>query len=183
MIGIALVTLASFLIAIYIAVQVAIQNRKILRLESQIQQLLSRAASLSAGDAWKWERPVLENRRIAIQISQDHERPTFAQRLKEALIAEDSTISVATTSHPVDYAETDIYISGEVKCNGYEELFFDATIDCFDRDGLILTVAERPGQGGRQANLSNTLVTRLKSDLRQTASRRERQQALDQLGS
>jgi hypothetical protein len=171
----AALTLTGLLLSAYLASKVADQEKRIRVLESSRGQ--GAAYPLEAGEPYQ---PVLEGLKVAIQIQQDHERPVFALLLKERLVAEDAVPILGSMGEEV---ACDVLVKGKVKCNGYEELFYEATLDCLAGNSLLLTVSEKPSQGGRQANLSNTLVSRLKHELQQSAERRERQLALDQLGA
>jgi hypothetical protein len=166
--------LCNFGASAYLLQRLVVQERRVRRLESSSTNALP---MVSASDA-KPFKPPLEGLRISLEITQDHPRPVFAQLLKDRLTTEDAIPSISPTAQD---QKPDLIVRGTIKCNGYEEVFYEALLDCFSKEGLLLTLSDKPSQGGRQANLATTLVTRIKQELQQSTQRQERQLALDQL--
>lgn len=131
----------------------------------------------------------LEGLRIGISVQQDHERPTFVDTLTEKLRSHDALIRLMSEDEASALARDwdsiedppDVLIHGRLTCNGYTDVFYDSAFDCIGKQGRLTTIIERPAQGGRQFNLADNLIERLRLELVQNRSMDERQRALGEL--
>lgn len=132
----------------------------------------------------------LEGLRVGICVSQDHERPTFVDTLTEKLRSHDALIRLVAEEEASALARDwdsiqdppDVLIQGRLTCNGYTDVFYDSALDCIARQGRLTTVIEKPANGGRQFNLADNIVERLRLELLENKTRDERQRALGELG-
>ena len=134
----------------------------------------------------------LSGLRIGLAISQDHSHPVFVDLLKEQLFKEDVTdISILTPGETRALQDSwksrpnapDIFIAGDVVCNGYAEVYYEAEFTCSTPEQAICTLIEKPPHGDRPSNLALELVTRLKAELQKVLERNERRSAIRELGS
>ncbi len=179
-----LVSGASLLLALWLAVQVKVLEIKIGKLEAEIskpdaQPTLPEPAPPQASP--------LDGLTVGVAIQQDHEHPTFAKLLLERLAAEDAeafamSYERARQTH-ADWSggAPDILIIGDVRCNGYAEVFFRSELVIVSRGGTLDTICEEPASGGRQASLATTTVARLDRALAASLRRAERRLALREL--
>jgi len=131
----------------------------------------------------------LEGLRVGIAVRQDHEHPTFVNILTEKLRGQDVLVRLMTEDEAaalakrlgLDAGSSRRVIHGRLTCNGYTDVFYDSGFDCSGRQGLLTTIIEKPAQGGRQFNLADNVVERLRLELVQNRSRDERQRALGEL--
>ena len=132
----------------------------------------------------------LEGLRIAVEISQDHAHPVFADLLKEQLmkeeVAEVRLLMSGEGKSQLDRLkggkpDFDILITGGLTCNGYAEVYYQAEFACYTANELICTLIERPPGGDRPSNLAIELITKLSSKLDDLERRSERRQALYEL--
>lgn len=122
----------------------------------------------------------LEGLRIALRIDQDHPLPVFANLLKEQLMEEDvGAVEVLTADG--DDGDYDVLITGNVICNGYADIYYQANLNCHTRNREFLTLAEKPPHGDRPANLAIEILARMKDELQKTSERDERRNALREL--
>jgi hypothetical protein len=122
----------------------------------------------------------LEGLRIAVNIRQDHPNPIFANLVKEQLLLEDvAEVSFLATPDWQDSA--DILVRGNLLCNGYAEIYYQADIECLSPSEAICTLTEKPAHGDRPTNLAIELVSRLKFELEKLVSRNERRRAIREL--
>jgi hypothetical protein len=122
----------------------------------------------------------LEGLRIAVNIRQDHPSPVFANLLKEELLLEDvAEVSFLATPDWQDSA--DVLIRGNVLCNGYSEIYYQAEIECLGANETICAITEKPAHGDRPMNLAIEVVSRLKFELEKLVSRSERRRAIREL--
>jgi hypothetical protein len=133
------------------------------------------------------QRP-LEGLRIALGITQDHTHPVFANLLKERLLLEDvAEVTVLTPDEASNLQGDwnpdgpDLLILGNLVCNGYAEIYYQADLTCHSPHHEVCTIAEKPAHGDRPANLSIELVERLKTELTKLVSRNERRRAIREL--
>jgi hypothetical protein len=105
--------------------------------------------------------PVLEGVRVGIQIDQDHERPVFARILRDRLTELNAMPRLISLTEEVEVATTDVLLRGRIRCNGFEEMFFEAKIECLTPSGTLFKVSEKPSKADRQANLANAVVLRV----------------------
>jgi hypothetical protein len=140
-----------------------------LRAAEQVLESPTRAALPEAAPV----RP-LEGLRVALDIRQDHTHPVFANLLKEQLLAED--VTDLTTPDTAD-----IVIEGNLVCNGYAEIYYEADFTCRTATEPICTLIEKPPHGDRPQNLAIELVARLKRELTKLESRNERRAAIREL--
>jgi|GEM_PF-1950331 len=120
----------------------------------------------------------LQGLRIALAITQDHPQPIFANLLKEQLLKEDV---LEVTFLPSASPETDIFITGDLTCNAYAEVYFRATLTAYAGSEPIYTLTESPPGGDRPGNLAIELISRLSAELEKRLARSERRQALREL--
>lgn len=129
----------------------------------------------------------LEGLRIALAITQDHAHPIFANLLKEHLLTEDVTeIAMLSPSEMAALKQDwndgpDILISGDIVCNGYAEIYYQADLVCSTPHQAICTLIERPPHGDRPSNLCLELVKRLSVELEKLMTRNERRLAIREL--
>jgi hypothetical protein len=121
----------------------------------------------------------LQGLRIGLNVSQDHAHAAFVNLLKEMLLAEDVTDIVVVNSG--DAPNVDILIVGQLVCNGYAEVYYEAEFTCFIGNEPFCSLVERPPHGDRPSNLALELVKRLKCELDKVISRGERRRALREL--
>jgi hypothetical protein len=125
-------------------------------------------------------RKPLEGLRIAVNIRQDHTNPIFANLLKEQLLLEDvSEVSFLATADWQDSA--DILVRGNLLCNGYAEIYYQADVECLSPNDSICTLSEKPAHGDRPTNLAIEVVSRLRFELDKLVSRDERRRAIREL--
>jgi hypothetical protein len=131
----------------------------------------------------------LEGLRVGICVRQDHEHPTFVAILTEKLRSLDALIRLMTEDEAAALAKDwesiqdspDVLIHGRLTCNGYSDVFYDSGFECTGRQGRLTTIIEKPAQGGRQFNLADNIIERLRLELTQSRTRDERQRALGEL--
>ncbi len=133
----------------------------------------------------------LEGLRIGLCVRQDHEHPTFVGILSEKLRGRDALIRLISDDEAAALGKAwdsiqdppDVLVQGHLTCNGYSDVFYDSGFDCVSRQGRLTTIIEKPSQGGRQFNLADTVIERLRLELVQSKTRDERQRALGELRS
>lgn len=121
----------------------------------------------------------LEGLRIGIAIKQDHEKPTFAELLKDRLNREDADAVILSSGQPRD--GLDALISGTIQCNGYADVYYSADLICTAVGEAVVKIGEKPAEGGRQSNLAAGLVGKLKREIEQSILRAERRRALREM--
>lgn len=119
----------------------------------------------------------LQGLRVALDITQDHPHPIFANLLREELLKADV---LEVTSLP-ETQDADLLITGTLTCNGYAEVYFQANLTAYAGTDPVCTIAEAPPGGDRPANLAIELVSRLGIELEKRIARSERRQALREL--
>jgi hypothetical protein len=131
----------------------------------------------------------LEGLKVGVSVRQDHEHPTFAGILAEKLRSQDAVVRLMTEDEAAALARDwgsmqdppDVLVQGRLTCNGYTDVFYDSDFDCVCRAGRLTTIIERPAQGGRQFNLADTVIEKLRLELTESRARDERQRALGEL--
>ena len=111
----------------------------------------------------------LHGLRIALDIAQDHPNPVFAGLLRDDLLKKGATV----------VPDAEFRIAGNVVCNGYADVYFRAELTVSMGEEPLFDLMERPPHGDRPENLVLELVERLEGEIR----RRERQNAMGELGS
>ena len=124
------------------------------------------------------EKSQLEGLLFSLKIEQDHADPLFATLLKEMLLSEGAE-EVALL--PKDARAADVAFVGDLSCNGYAEIYYQAHITCSVANQVLFTVNDRPAHGDRPNNLATELVSRLKQDLSKLIKRNERSRAIREL--
>ena len=115
---------------------------------------------------------------IGISVAQDHDTPVLAATLAECFQRED--VDSVTTGENVALA--DIVIDGFVVCNGYADVYYEASLDCKTSTVTLFSIREKPPSGDRPMNLALEIVSRLKTELTSRTTREERRLALRELG-
>ncbi len=123
----------------------------------------------------------LHGLRIAIAIRQDHPHPVFANLLREQLLKED-VAEVVLVEPGQEHNEADIFVTGEITCNGYAEVYYRAELTASARKEAICTLVEKPPDGDRPGNLAIEFMALLNAKLDTLISRNERRRALRELG-
>jgi len=136
-------------------------------------------------------RPMLENRRIALCIEQDHKLPVLETLIRERLEAEDAQVLdmepaqadelMATTKWRVDDFHPDVLVRGKIQCNQYREVYYHADLTFVFASGVVSSILENPPNGARQANLAIAVVQKIKQTLEQAGKKAERTTALSEL--
>lgn len=124
----------------------------------------------------------MEGLRIALKIRQDHPHPIFANLLREQLLKEDVAEAVLLAESEDRPVAADIFITGELTCNGYAEVYYRAELTAYAANEAICTLSEKPPDGARPTNLAIELVAMLNAKLSELISRSERRRALRELG-
>jgi len=142
----------------------------------------------SDGPVEKDDPSPLHGLHVVLAITQDHPNLPFVDLLKEQLFALDATdITVMQTTEISDiWSATnppDLLIKGNVLCNGYAEIYYEAEFSCSNPNGAICTLIEKPPHGDRPSNLALELITRIEKELKKMIGRDERRSALRELGS
>ncbi|HVT11416.1 MAG TPA: hypothetical protein VHE55_04050 [Fimbriimonadaceae bacterium] len=154
---------------------------RVRRLEEQLRSVDRPAPTPAALPDPVPDRP-LEGLRIALAISQDQPHAAFANLLKEHFLAEDAgEVTLLPADSTPGWANCDILVAGNVVCNGYAEIYYEADLTCHGPSGAICTVVERPPHGDRPVNLAAELVVKLKGELQKLERRDERRRALREL--
>lgn len=181
MLGLAAFVIAAIALAVsvFLARIVLAQGEQIRSLRAQLNQLDARMDELPPPiPAPLFLSPVLESKRVAISITQDHEQPTFAELLKRLLVQEDAAPEIVAGATGENF---DLIIRGAIICNGYSDLYYEASLDVLESGEKIVSIVERPVQAGRQINLATTLISRAKQEIESKALRKERQRALKEI--
>lgn len=178
---IAIVAGAALGLAIALYRQLAILTARLDTAEHALNSLRQREAD----DPPALEAPkVLEGLRIALQVTQDHAHPVFANLLKDLLLKQDVAEVTFQTQSVDDWRTTktaDILISGSLTCNGYAEVYYQAEFTCYSASETICTLIERPPGGDRPENLALELTTELGDSLAKAIQRDERRRAIGEL--
>jgi hypothetical protein len=75
----------------------------------------------------------------------------------------------------------DILVTGDLVCNGYAEIYYQAELACLSPHQEICRLTEKPAHGDRPANLAIEAVSKLESELDKLVSRHERRRAIREL--
>ncbi len=128
---------------------------------------------------------------MAIAVTQDHPHRVFENLLKDHLtrldVAEVSVIWSRSGDNPGRAARqdgrlhADILIVGEMTCNGYAEVYYQAEFSCYTARETVCTLMERPPGGDRPENLAIEIVTKLSTKLEDLIRRNERRRAIGEL--
>ncbi|HTQ11330.1 MAG TPA: hypothetical protein VMI31_14790, partial [Fimbriimonadaceae bacterium] len=146
------------------------------RLEAAERALAERP---NRADALEGSRPALpesrplEGLRVALAISQDHDHAPFVTLLKEQLFGEDVTDvsvlgpgeSAALLAYWPESGGPDLLIDGQILCNSYAEIYYEADLTCRTPSQALCTIVERPPHGDRPVNLAHDLIARIKNEL------------------
>lgn len=130
----------------------------------------------------------LAGMRIAVSIEQDHPHAPFFAILREQLFAEDvADVQVIEADKAAAMGSgwkdaPDLLVFGHVVCNGYSDVYYEAELMSYERQGALCTLIEKPPHGDRPSNLALKLVTRMKRELEKETGRKERRQAIQELG-
>jgi hypothetical protein len=171
-----LVTFSALLVAVASMLITLIAVNRVRQLE---RQLAEAKRPLPQTSVETLETPSsLVGLRIALDVTQDHPHPLFANLLKEQLLRQD----VADVTFDLN-SEADIFITGAITCNGYAEVYYQAEFTCSTLTEPICTLSERPPGGDRPANLAIELVAKLNAQLTTLITRQERRRAIRELGT
>ena len=172
--------------------KVSAQSRTIRAMEITLDSIRNAQAELSDLSALpSITSPVLEGKRIALQISQDHKLPILEGLIKERLESDDAVVletsegeveklASATKWDPAE-VNPHVVVTGAVRCNGYKDVYYEADLTFLFFNGVVSSILEAPPNGSRQANLAIGVVKNIKSTLEQSATRAERQAAIKEL--
>jgi hypothetical protein len=126
----------------------------------------------------------LQGLRVALAVAQDAPHPVFATLLKEQFLKADvaEVVSVPYAKGlRLDPEVAELLVLGQVCCNGYAEIYFEADFTCYTAREAVCTVVERPPGGDRPGNLAIELVSRLSAKLEDLIARDERRRAVREL--
>lgn len=170
----------------------AVQHKQLQEALAKVEALMAQVAMLPRSEAIL-AIPPLEPIRVAIAIEQDHKLPILSNLIKERLEADDGMVTVIDADQASTYAdlgkwstesgEPHVVVAGNVKCNGYSDVFYEADLTFLYARGIVDSILENPPNGGRQVNLANKVVSRLKRTYEESSRKAERNQALHELNS
>lgn len=124
---------------------------------------------------FEWTPPgALHGLRIALSIEQDAKNPVFRTLLEEQFAKFDPIWA--------EEAEADVLIRGQIKCNGYTDVYFEGEIEASYQGEPLVALFLRPYHGDRQRNLAIDVSNRVEDALGKKLARDERQSALRELG-
>lgn len=158
--------------------------QRVRRLADRVRYLERRCDALATvanlGEPSEGASSPLAGRGIWVDIQQDHPLPIVADRLAAQLSLRDAEVRTGISSEDVT-GPSDGRIVGEILCNGYADVYYQAQISVWIGDELLMTLRSRPEGGDRPDNLAMELVAEIEEKLTTSERRTERQRALQEL--